>query len=207
MGKHVGRLNRSWLLVLGLLLLVAGLLTLLQAGGLLAGLSGMALPEAGSRVISDAAWSAADRPEATVVLGTAGLVAALLGLLWLYAQFARPGRAAPFRLHGGNADGFTLCDTAVLAAALDASIESLPGVLSSTSELRGTADAPDVTMRLVVSDRADLPALIHQIRSSALADLSTALETTALSWRLQADVGAPSQRSGTAVTASGVVLR
>lgn len=207
MGQHAGTLNRIWLIVLGLLLLIAGIIVLLQAGGLLAGLSGMALPDAGSRVISGDLWAVANRPETAVILGIVGILAALLGLLWILAQLPRKGRATPYRLHDGDAAGFTLCDASVLAGALDASVSTLPGVVSSNSVLRGTADAPDVTTRLTVTDRTDIQDLIRQIRTSALAELSTALETPRLRWRLQVDVSARPQSGGSPVTASGIVLR
>lgn len=207
MGQHAGTLNRIWLIVLGLLLLLAGVLILLQANGLLAGLSGLAVPDAGSRVISGDLWAVANRPETAVILWIAGIIVALLGLLWIFAQVPRKGRAAPYRLHDGDAAGFTLCDTSVLAEALDASVASLPGVVSSNSVLRGTADAPDVTTRLTVTDRADIQDLIRQIRMSALEELSSALETPDLRWRLQVDVIARSQGGGTPVTSSGIVLQ
>ncbi len=206
MGQHAGTLNRVWLFVLGFLSLIAGVLLLLQANGLLASLTGLAVADPGSRVISGDLWAAAGRPETAVILWIVGIVAALLGLLWILAQVPRKGRAAPYRLHDGDAAGFTLCDTSVLAGALDASVSTLPGVVSSNSVLRGTADAPEVTTRLTVTDRADIQDLIRQIRTSALEELSTALETSDLRWRLQVDVSARPQ-SGTAVTSSGVVLQ
>ncbi len=207
MGEHAGTMNRVWLFVLGLLSLLAGALILLQANGLLAGLTGMAVADAGARVISGDLWALANRPETAVVLGILGIVTALLGLLWVIAQFPRKGRAAPYRLHDSEAAGFTVCDTSVLAEALDASISKLTGVVSSNSVLRGTADSPDVTTRLTVTDRADIQGLIGQIQTSAFAELSSTLETPDLRWRLQVDIIARPQGAGAPVTASGIVLQ
>lgn len=98
----------------------------------------------------------------------------MLGLLWIIAQIPRKNTAGAYRLHDVGSQGFTLCDPSVLAAAVENQINTLPGVVTSAALLRGTAKAPDLTLKVTVNDRADVRDLIHRIQTSTLPELSNA---------------------------------
>ncbi len=98
----------------------------------------------------------------------------MLGLLWIIAQIPRKNMAGAYRLHDVGSQGFTLCDPSVLAAAVENQINTLPGVVTSAALLRGTAKAPDLTLKVTVNDRADVRDLIHRIQTSTLPELSNA---------------------------------
>ncbi len=205
MRQTAGTLNRTWLTILGVIVLVAGIAALLQASGVLHSLANTA-PSADPVVTGDLHTAASPQWVAVVML-VAGIIVGLLGLLWMLAQIPRKNAADAYRLHDGGAEGFTVCDPSVLAAAVENQVNTLPGVVTSSALLRGTATDPDLTLKVTVNDRADVQDLIYRIQTSTLPDLSNALETPLQKSRLQIDVSGRTQSSGTVVHSSGTVLQ
>lgn len=178
MRRTAARLNRAWLAVLGLLLLLVGAIGLgvqLQLGARL--LPGLALtwPAPGNPLLGDAGWL--DAPWLPVVVAVLGVVLALLAVLWLIAQVPRRDAAKPFRLHDSAADGLTRCSPEVVTDAVESQVGAMPGVRSASAVLRGSATHPDLTLRVAVSDDADLPRLLRALDEDVAADVGTALDT------------------------------
>ena len=193
MRQTAGVLNRIWLAILGIVALLTGAALFLAAGGQLSALTGV--PLAGPVITTDAQALFASPLAAAVVLA-AGLILAILGLLWIIAQIPRKNPAPPYRLHEDPATGFTTCDTAVVAAAVEQRIDGLPGVISSSAVLRGTSTAPELTAKVTVDARADVQDVIAGIQTTVLPELSTALETRLRRVGLQLEVDSKSQNTG-----------
>jgi hypothetical protein len=204
MRQRAGTLNRIWLAVLGLLALACGTGLLLQAAGALQGLLGTA--PAGEKVLTGDLHSFAAQSWAPILLLIVGVVIGVLGFLWAIAQIPRKNPAEPYRLHADAAQGRTLCDPSVLAAAVEDQVNTLPGVLTSSALLRGSADQPDLTLKLTVTGRADIRDLLGRLEATALPDLATALEAPLRRCRLQIEVTARPQSTGTVVHSTGTVL-
>ncbi len=204
MRQTAGTLNRIWLAILGVLILAAGIALLLQANGTLHALINTA-PRWNSVVTGDLSALFAP-PWVAAVLLIIGVIIGVLGLLWIIAQIPRKNRAGAYRLHDDGSQGFTLCDPSVLAAAVENQINTLPGVVTSAALLRGTARAPDLTLKVTVNDRADVRDLIHRIQTSTLPELSYALEAPLQRSRLQIDISGRSQNTGTVVHSTGTVV-
>jgi hypothetical protein len=178
MRQTAGVLNRTWLLILGLLSLLAGALLLLLASGQLTGDSAPGLLPASPQdpVITGDIRSIFDPPYIAAIILVLGIVTGILGLLWIIAQIPRKNEARPYRLHDDPARGYTICDPGVLAAAVENQINALPGVTGSSALLRGTANRPELTARVTVNNRADIQDIIDRIQNSTVRDLTTTLE-------------------------------
>lgn len=161
MRQTAARVNRAWLIVIGLLVVLAGAAVVALGSGLLPGaIAGWTSPQPTGRVVSAAAGPVLDRTWVVVLIAAVGVVLGLLALAWLIAQIPRTNPAKPFRLHDDVRTGLTRCDPAVLARAVDAQVETLPGVRSAAAVIRGTADRPDLTVRVTAGVRTDLPGLL-----------------------------------------------
>ncbi|MFF2029873.1 hypothetical protein [Arthrobacter sp. NPDC058192] len=204
MRQTAGPLNRIWLAILGVLVVAAGTALLLQANGTLHSLLNTAPP--GISVITVDLYSLLAQPWAPAVMLIIGLIVGVLGLLWIFAQVPRKNTAGTYRFHEDGSQGFTFCDPSVIAAAVENQINTLPGVVSSEALLRGSAIAPDLTLKVTLNDRADVRDLIRSIQTSTLPELSNALEAPLQSSRLQIDISGRSQRSGTVVRSTGTVV-
>jgi len=172
------RLNRAWLAVVGLVLLVLGVLALglatgwwssLLSGGAAEGLPGRDAPLAPDTSVFQAAWVAP-------VVALVGVVLALAALGWLLAQIPRRHEAKDLRLHTSSLTGLTTCEPSVLTDAVAEQATSIAGVGSADAVLRGSARTPDLTLRLVVDDRAELREVLRQADTVAAASAVTALD-------------------------------
>lgn len=183
MRETAGRLNRTWLAIIGLLVLLLGAAGLLLASGgaatvtesLNAGFTparptDTAVP-AGLRDIF-----AADA--APLILTALAVLAGILALLWLLAQVPRRHSARTFRLHTDDgAAGYTRCEPKVLSEAVENHVQRLSGVTAADALLRGSSTETDLTISVKVDDHADLQDLLNRIHADVAADLETALET------------------------------
>jgi hypothetical protein len=205
MRQTAGTLNRIWLAVLGILVLTVGTALLLQSNGTLRALLNTA--RFWESVVTGDLHAFFAQPWVAATLLIVGVIIAVLGLLWIIAQIPRKNTAGAYRLHDDGSQGFTLCDPSVLAAAVENQINTLPGVISSAVLLRGTARAPDLSLRVTVNDRADVQNLIHRIQTSTLPELSYALEAPLQRCRLQIDISGRTQNTGTVVHSTGTVVQ
>ncbi len=205
MRQTAGTLNRIWLAVLGILVLAVGTALLLQSNGALHALLNTA--RFWESVVTGDLHAFFAQPWVAATLLIIGVIIAVLGLLWIIAQIPRKNTAGAYRLHDDGSQGFTLCDPSVLAAAVENRINTLPGVISSAVLLRGTARAPDLSLRVTVNDRADVQDLIHRIQTSTLPELSYALEAPLQRSQLQIDISGRTQSTGTVVHSTGTVVQ
>lgn len=205
MRHRAGALNRTWLAILGVLVLAGGIGLLLQAGGILQRPAGT--PPARDRVVPGDLHSSFAQPWVAVTLLVLGVIIGMLGLLWVLAQIPRKDPAEPYRLHDDGTQGRTLCDPSVLAGAVRDQVDALPGVVTSSAQLRGTAEEPDLTLKVTVNDRADVRDLLSRLEASTLPDLSTALEAPLHRFRLQLEVTGRAQSTGTTARSTGTVLQ
>lgn len=205
MRQTAGTLNRIWLAVLGILVLAAGTALLLQSNGTLHAL--LKTARFWESVVTGDLHTFFAQPWVAATLLFIGVIIAVLGLLWIIAQIPRKNTAGAYRLHDDGSQGFTLCDPSVLAAAVENRINTLPGVVSSAVLLRGTARAPDLSLKVTVNDRADVQDVIQRIQTSTLPELSYALEAPLQRSQLQIDISGRSQSTGTVVDSTGTVVQ
>lgn len=197
MRQMASTLNRGWLAVVGLILMLGGIVVVGLATGTArqvldsAGVA-LATPDARSPLFGggwDAAWVPA-------VVAVVGLVLAVLGLAWLAAQIPRRNQAKPLRLHDSAGTGLTWCEPKVLAEAAAAHAASLPGIDAASAVLRGNAARPELTLKLTVSDRADIAAVIEQVSTTVAAGVGTALDAPLARLGVLVDVGRPPATTG-----------
>lgn len=205
MRQHAGALNRTWLVILGILALAGGVLILLAASGTLHALS-PATVAAESPVVTGDLHTVLEPASVTAIVLVAGVAMGALGLLWILAQIPRRNPADRYRLHRDPASGTTLCDASVLGAAVENQINTLPGVVGSSALLRGTAMEPDLTMKVTVTNRADIQDVLHRINARVIPDLSTALETPLRRTGIQLEVSGRNAIAGTTVATTGTVI-
>lgn len=193
MRQLAGGLNRGWLAVIGVLLLLAGIAGTLATTGVLGQLltaagTGQTGPAAGSPVVDGAAGRLLTQPVAVVALALVGVILGVLGLAWLLAQIPRTNAARPYRLHDDAVSGLTVCPPDVLATAVADDIRSYAGVNGASAVLRGTSGAPELTVKVSADDRTDLRSLLTAIRTDAAANLSTALDAPLAHLGVQLDI-------------------
>jgi len=205
MRQHAGALNRIWLAVLGILTMAGGVLILLIASGTLHAMSPAIVP-AESPVVTGNLHTLFGPGYGTAIVLVAGVVMGAVGLLWILAQIARRNPADSYRLHQDPASGTTVCDPSVLGSAVENQINTLPGVVGSSALLRGTAEEPDLTMKVTVTSRADIQDVLHRINTSVVPALSTALETPLRRTGIQIEVSGRNAISGTTVETTGTVI-
>lgn len=198
MRQHSGTANRVWLTVLGLLCLAAGIWTLLLA-------TGTAGP-ATDPVLSGPPEAVTGAEYAPVIALLAGLLLGLLGLWWILAQIPRRLAAGPFRLQEDAARGITVCDPSVLAAAVQHDTEQIPGVVGSTVLVRGTAEEPDLTLKVTVNARADIRTVLDRIQGTVVPHLAAALEAPLHSLGVHIEASSKPALSGNTVSSTGTVV-
>lgn len=194
MRQTAARLNRTWLTVIGLLLLLTGIACLLIGTGLLQQISraaGFTLnrPTPANHLFGSNTAIAFGLTWVVVVVAAVGIILALLALAWLIAQIPRTNEAKPFRLHDDAEDGLTRCAPNVLTDAIEAQIKALPDVHDATAVLRGTVHEPDLTVKVTASDRADLPRLLDTLQTTVAADVGGALDTQLRRLGVQIEIG------------------
>lgn len=200
MHHHASGLNRAWLFVVGLVLLLAGAAGVVVGTGLLAPLGrsvGLAVtrPEPTSKIAGQATASAFGSTAVVVLVAVVGVVLALLGLLWLVAQVPRTREARPLRLEDDPQRGLTRLDPGVLTDAVEAQVQALSGVQSASAVLRGDARNPDLTVKVTAGERADLPRLLEAIEAGPVRDLGVALDTQVRRLGVQLEVGTGRRRT------------
>lgn len=202
MRQTAGALNRGWLAVLGILLILAALVAGLIALGQLTALAamvglGFTAPAPESELTSGMSMSWLGQPITAAIAVVAGLLLGLLALLWLVAQVPRRNKARSMRLHDDPSQGFTTCAPEVITRAVEDQIESLPGVSKATALLRGTAAEPDLTVRVTANDRSDLPELLQSLQDRIARDLTEVLETPLERFAVELDVNTERRSSRT----------
>ncbi|SEQ31349.1 hypothetical protein [Microlunatus flavus] len=201
MRQSATRLNRAWLTVLGVLLVLLGAAGLLVSTGQAAPLAsaagiGWTPPDTGQRLFGAATAAALALTWVVVLVALVAVVVALLGLAWLLAQVPRKREAKPFRLHDDAETGLTRVDAGVVADAVEAQLKSLPGVSGASAVLRGSVAQPDLTVRLTVDDRSDIPAVLGRVHREVAGDLAGALDTRLQRLGVQVEVSSAKTGKG-----------
>lgn len=198
MRQHPGTTNRVWLTILGLLCLAAGIWALLLATG--------TLGTETDPVLSGPPEAVTGPDYAPVVALLAGVLLGVLGLWWILAQIPRSLESGPFRLQEDAARGITVCDPSVLASAVQHDTERIPGVVAAAALLRGSAEEPDLTLKVTVNARADIRAVLDRIRGTVVPDLASALETPLHSLGIDIEASNKPALSGSTVSSTGTVV-
>lgn len=188
--------NRAILFLLGLGLVLLSAAAVAVAAGLLSQLPGQLslgdqAPQPGDPLgAADAlpAWL-----PAAVLAASAVLV--LLGLWWIITAVPRTDRAGEFQLHTDGRDGVTRLNTTVLQRAIAESAEAIPGVVSSTVRLEGTAAAPGLLMKVEIDERSDIRASVEQLHTRTCSEVEQSLQTPLSGVRLIIDPVRRSSRS------------
>lgn len=183
MRETAGKLNRTWLALLGIIVLLLGVLGILMAAGAAAGLVqsaglGLQVAEPNDRALPDGFQNVFATPAAPIILAALAVIVGVLALAWLLAQVPKRRQARTFRLHAEDStDGQTNCEPAVLAHAIESDTESIHGVTGASALLRGSASQPELNLDIKVDPRADVRSILDQIHATVAPNLETALET------------------------------
>ena len=201
MRQTASRLNRTWLTILGVVLLLVGAVGILLATGQAAPLSqqaglGVTPPGTDRRLFGSATASAFAQSGVVVLVAVVAVVIGLLGLAWLIAQIPRSNPAKPFRLHDDAQTGITRVESDVLTEAVEAQVKALPGVNAASAVLRGSAERPDLTLKVTADDRTDVGALLGRLHDQVAADLGDALDTRLARLGVQVEIAAGKSSSG-----------
>ncbi|SDT07509.1 hypothetical protein SAMN04489812_4045 [Microlunatus soli] len=205
--RSTGSTNRFWLVVVGLLLVLAGAIAIclgLGLGDRIARAAGITVspPGPGSTVFgSGRLRSMFTEPVPTVLIGVGGLLVAAMALGWLIFQLPRRDPAPLFGLHDDARRGLINCDSKVIAAALADRVEQLPGIQGADIAVRGTARHPQVTAELRIDDRATPAEVTRQAVERISADLSSSLDAELDRVAVRVTVGGSPTSSGHAVLA------
>lgn len=186
MNKLNGPANRFWLGFIGLLLVSAGTAWLLTGTGLgprlLPGWPGADTAPA------DYGMSLGDLNPAAWTAIAAGAVLAVLGLWWLIRQLPQRQAAKPLRMQESARTGMTYVPSQVIADAVTGDIEQLAGVEGARSVLRGSLAAPKLLARVDVDERANIPALLAELRTGVPERCQIALGTELESFDVELSV-------------------
>lgn len=198
MRQFAAGLNRTWLAVVGLVLLLVGL----AATAVGTGLSGRVIsggPAPDEPMLGVWAGDFFSSTLAIIGVGLLGLLVALVGVRWLLAQLPRTNAAQTFRLQDDATTGLTSCAPSVLTDAVAADLKTLTGVTAADAVLRGTADEPELTVKVTANDRADVPALLQAVQAGPVANLAVAMGAPLTYLGVQVDIS-PLQRTSDSVT-------
>lgn len=191
-------LNRTCLAVIGLLLLLIGAVAAAIGTGLLArAVKGG--PAKGDHVLGPAVTKFFDHTAAVVGVGLVGVIMALLGLCWLLTQVPRTNAAGVYRLRDDASTGLTSVSSGVITQAVATDLQTLQGVTAADAVLRGTAAAPELTVRLTANDRTAIPVLLQSVQAGPVQNLATALGAPLAHLAVQVDIS-PEQRTSDSVT-------
>lgn len=183
MRETAGKLNRTWLALLGIIALLLGLLGILLASGAAAGIVaalglGFQPADPEEPVLPDGSQTIFEPAAAALILTVLAAIVGLLALGWLLAQIPKRHQARTFRLHADDStEGQTNCEPSVLAEAIEDDAEQLPGVTAANALLRGSASQPELNLDLKVDPKADVRTIIDQIHATVAPNLEAALET------------------------------
>ncbi len=179
MGAPANRLNRTLIALLGLLLLAAGVLTLIRSFG------GFGPDLADDPLLSGAETLFAERTSPWFWIAVAAVAAllALLALRWLLAQL-RTDRIGMMHLEPDVRRSATTLHPSAVTTAVCEEIESYRGVRAASARLLHDPRTPDLVLDVDLDDRADLTATRRRIETEAVEHTRTALDLPALPTRL-----------------------
>ena len=170
MDRRPARINRTGLLLLGVVLIAAG------GAGFARGLGVFGNARASAPVLTGEARRFADAHGwFWPVVAAAAVVLALLGLAWLLAQL-RSGRLGGLALEPDPGAGRTLVEAKAIAGALEADIGEYPGVSKTRVRLIGSSKGAELHLNIAYGQDADPAELRRRIEDEAIPRLCSALE-------------------------------
>ncbi len=185
-------LNRAVLAVLGAIMIVAGVLV----GMITTGVLGQLLGASGTGLVQPMPAAPIvpmdlSRPPTmiTAILAGAGVVLVALGLWWLQAQLPRGTAPNVFRMHTDAASGLTVVEPRAINQAIERQLATLPGIVEANASVRGAVQAPHVTLRVTVDERADIAEVVRLINSEVARDLALAFDSTIDQLGVLIDIG------------------
>lgn len=201
MRQTAGSLNRIWLVIVGLVILLIGAATILQSSGTLQKMVNTAQPQ--SKIASGDVHQFFDQPVVYISMVAVGIILGLLALGWIAAQVPRRNAVSLFRLQEDRSAGTTTINPGTLATAVKDQCEQLPGVVSSSAVIRGTAAHSELTLEVKVSESTDIAELTETLRENVVSSLEMALAVPLASTHVRVDVVNQKHRSTIHVPANG----
>ena len=166
------RLNRTWLGIIGAVLLLAGLAAILVGSGAFRDLSSRLSPKStpfqGATRLLEQPWV----PAAGMLLAA---VVILLSLWWLVRQIPRSRRASALRFHADARSGVTTMESSVFTDAVAGQAEELEDVVSARAVLRGSRADPELILRIDVTERASARAAAQEVLDRVVPSAAYAL--------------------------------
>lgn len=163
--------NRTGLIIVGLIFLVAGLAVLALSFGLAAAVAPSLTPDAKLQPVA----AVFALPFSAVIALVAALILAIIGVRWLAAQVPRKDSAKPLRMQEDARSGVTTVTANVIAAAVEDDLGDTPEVVDAQAILRGTARRPELVLHVDVDERADVDAVVADIADRVTRNASHAL--------------------------------
>ena len=106
-----------------------------------------------------------------------GVLAAVIGLIWLLRQFSSSNRARTYGISHETDHGSTVLSTDALGRAIEEQIEEFPGVSSASVKFFGARVAPEMMVQIDIDDRTDVRKLVDRLESEVARDVETTLDT------------------------------
>ena len=186
---HADKINRSVLLLVGLIAAAVGIFGLLAGYGFFAaGWQHRKLLE--NRVAryfgEQGAWL-------WPVIAVGAALVAIACLYWLYVLLFSTDRAGDLRMTGDKSAGRTTLVTDALTDALSDEISSYHGVARSNARVLGDSTSPQLAINAMLEEGADLAALRRRIESEAVSHARQALARPELP--VQLDLTVTSRRA------------
>lgn len=187
MSSRATTVNRTSLIILGLLLAVAGGLGLVLSSG------GFGAQDASSAVLPDQLRDvAADSWWFWPALAVLCLVVAVLGGRWLLAQ-VRTDRLGHLDFTDNPREGTTTLDSAAITRAVAAEVEEIHGVTGAAAHLRAR-HGPRVDLTVDLTRRADVAQVRDQLETEVVPRLRQALDNPELPVAIQLRPGKKTSR-------------
>ncbi|MCT1368003.1 hypothetical protein [uncultured Kocuria sp.] len=165
MKKTAGAFNRTWLTIIGCILLIAGVGWGLVAGGVFSSAGSTWAPDGtplqGADGLLEAGWLAA----ATIAVG---ILLIIVALWWFIRQAPRSAGASTFRFQRDPRYGVTLVDSKVIASAIAEHVQTLTNVTDAKAGLKGERTNAELVLDVTVHERADLPTVTREIREQVV---------------------------------------
>lgn len=166
--RRSARGNRLGLVVVGIMLLVAGLAALATGQGLLGG------DLAATPLLGDRANEVLSQQWVPYVAVAVAFVAGFLALRWLMVQGMNDtvGRMHLARDDAGNVE----ISESAARGALEQEVTDYPGVRRARARLTESGDHPHLRLALTLEEDADVAGIWRRVRSEAITNLRGALE-------------------------------
>ena len=177
---HADRTNRILLIVFALLLLAVGL----DAGAASIGVYGTDTKNSTLMDNPTGHYFGAHGVWLWPVIAVAALIIGLLALRWLIALLFSTDRSGDLLIKSSTGAGRTTLANRALTDAVVGEIEGYRGVDSAQARLIGDPDDPELVVRAVLEETADLTALRQRIETEALTHARQALGNMSLPTQL-----------------------